>query len=53
MDRLNPLYASRKLEGKKLIALVVGSKKKEEYMDQRYFFIQPFLKSFYFRDYHS
>ncbi len=31
MDRLNPLYASRKLEGKKLIALVVGSKKKEEY----------------------
>ena len=31
MDRLNPLYASRKLEGKKLIALVVGAKKKEEY----------------------
>ncbi len=31
MDRLNPLYASRSLEGKKLIALVIGSKKKEEY----------------------
>jgi len=31
IDRLNPLYASRKLEGKKMIALVVGSKKKEEY----------------------
>jgi len=31
MDRLNPLYASRKLEGKKTIALVVGAKKKEEY----------------------
>lgn len=31
IDRLNPLYASRALEGKKLIALVIGSKKKEEY----------------------
>ena len=31
MDRLNPLYASRKLEGKKMIALAVGAKKKEEY----------------------
>lgn len=31
MDRLNPLYASRKLEGKKMIALVIGAKKKEEY----------------------
>ncbi len=31
MDRLNPLYASRKLEGKKLIAIAIGSKKKEEY----------------------
>lgn len=31
MDRLNPLYASRKLENKKMIALVVGAKKKEEY----------------------
>ncbi len=31
MDRLNPLYASRKLAGKKLIALIIGSKKKSEY----------------------
>lgn len=31
MDRLNPLYASRKLEGKKMIALAVGAKKKEDY----------------------
>lgn len=31
MDRLNPLYASRKLESKKMIALVVGAKKKCEY----------------------
>ena len=31
MDRLNPLYASRKLEGKKMIAIVIGSKKKSEY----------------------
>ena len=31
MDRLNPLYASRKLENKKMIALVVGAKKKEEF----------------------
>lgn len=31
MDRLNPLYASRKLESKKMMALVVGAKKKEEY----------------------
>ena len=31
MDRLNPLYASRELEGKKMIALAVGAKKKEEY----------------------
>ena len=31
MDRLNPLYASRKLENKKMIALVVGARKKEEY----------------------
>lgn len=31
MDRLNPLYASRKLEGKKMIALAVGAKKKEEF----------------------
>ena len=31
MDRLNPLYASRKLEGKKMIAFVIGSKKKSEY----------------------
>lgn len=31
MDRLNPLYSSRKLENKKMIALVVGAKKKEEF----------------------
>ena len=31
MDRLNPLYASRKLEGKKMIALIIGAKKKSEY----------------------
>ncbi len=31
MDRLNPLYASRKLEGKKMIALVIGAKEKSEY----------------------
>ena len=31
MDRLNPLYASRKLENKKMIALVIGAKKKEEF----------------------
>lgn len=31
MDRLNPLYASRKLEKKKMIAIAIGSKKKEEY----------------------
>lgn len=31
MDRLNPLYVSRKLKDKKMIALVVGAKKKEEY----------------------
>jgi len=31
MDRLNPLYASRKLKDKKMIALVVGAKKKEEF----------------------
>ncbi len=31
MDRLNPLYASRGLTGKKMIALIIGSKKKSEY----------------------
>lgn len=31
MDRLNPLYSSRKLENKKMITLVVGSKKKSAY----------------------
>ena len=31
MDRLNPLYASKKLEGKKMVSIVIGSKKKEEY----------------------
>lgn len=31
MDRLNPLYANKKLKDKKMIALVVGGKKKEEY----------------------
>lgn len=31
MDRLNPLYASRKLAGKKMIALVVGSQVKSAY----------------------
>lgn len=31
MDRLNPLYSGRKLENKKMIALVVGSKPKSAY----------------------
>lgn len=31
MDRLNPLYSTRKLENKKMISLVVGAKKEEEY----------------------
>lgn len=31
MDRLNPLYTSKKLEGKKLASIVIGGKKKEEY----------------------
>lgn len=31
MDRLNPLYSNSKLKDKKMIALVVGSKKKSAY----------------------
>jgi len=31
MDRLNPLYAGRELKDKKMIALVIGAKGKEEY----------------------
>lgn len=31
MDRLNPLYSSKKLKDKKMIALVIGSKKKSVY----------------------
>ena len=31
MDRLNPLYTPKKLEGKKLVSIVIGGKKKEEY----------------------
>lgn len=31
MDRLNPLYSNSKLENKKMIALVIGSKKKSAY----------------------
>jgi len=31
MDRLNPLYATKKLEGKKMVSIVIGGKNKEEY----------------------
>ncbi len=31
MDRLNPLYTPKKLENKKMVAIAIGSKKKEEY----------------------
>ena len=31
MDRLNPLYTPKKLEGKKIVSIVIGGKKKEEY----------------------
>ncbi len=31
MDRLNPLYTSKKLEGKKMVSIVIGSKDKAEY----------------------
>lgn len=31
MDRLNPLYTPKKLEGKKMASIVIGGKKKEEY----------------------
>lgn len=31
MDRLNPLYTPKKLEGKKMVSIVIGGKKKEEY----------------------
>ena len=31
MDRLNPLYTTKKLENKKMVSIVIGGKKKEEY----------------------
>lgn len=31
MDRLNPLYTPKKLENKKMVAIAIGGKKKEEY----------------------
>ena len=31
MDRLNPLYTTKKLENKKMVSLVIGSKDKVEY----------------------
>ena len=31
MDRLNPLYTPRKLKNKKMVSIVIGAKKKEEY----------------------
>ena len=31
MDRLNPLYTPKKLKGKKMVSIVIGGKKKEEY----------------------
>lgn len=31
MDRLNPLYTPKKLENKKMVAIIIGGKKKEEY----------------------
>ena len=31
MDRLNPLYTPKKLKDKKMISIVIGGKKKEEY----------------------
>ncbi len=31
MDRLNPLYTPKKLENKKMVSIVIGGKKKEEY----------------------
>lgn len=31
MDRLNPLYTTKKLEDKKMVSIVIGGKKKEEY----------------------
>jgi len=31
MDRLNPLYTPKKLDGKKMVSIVIGGKKKEEY----------------------
>ena len=34
MDRLNPLYASKELEGKKMISIVIGAKEKELYSSE-------------------
>ena len=34
MDRLNPLYVPKKLEGKKMISIVIGGKNKEEYSNE-------------------
>ena len=31
MDRLNPLYTPKKLKNKKMVSIIIGSKKKEEY----------------------
>lgn len=31
MDRLNPLYTPKKLKDKKMVSIVIGGKKKEEY----------------------
>lgn len=31
MDRLNPLYTPKKLENKKMVSIIIGGKKKEEY----------------------
>lgn len=31
MDRLNPLFSTRQMKGKKMIAIIVGSKKRTEY----------------------
>lgn len=34
MDRLNPLYAPKKLKDKKFVSIVIGGKKKEEYSSE-------------------
>ena len=34
IDRLNPLYTPKKLEGKKMISIAIGGKKKEEYSSE-------------------